>query len=433
MKTTRIAAWLLAGIFIGVFLSGTWIQAYDFSRYIKVWQYPVQFFIEGKLKKPQNTTTPGTFRNGNKEVPLSLIYEGTTYVPIRFIGESLGKEVGWDGNSYTVWVGEKPAQLQSQSSTVTGSEKDKTQQSAEHKYSLYGVKLGDSSSQVLAVLGEPQRKDPSHIGVTWWIYKTNLERYIQVGIQNDRVVTLYSNGSGWNFDGIGMGMTPQTIQAKWGAPLSSIQVTDDVSIRGNAFNEHVLYKKGEQMVMLYLDLYQQNQVRGIRISAPDLFVKTIPAGYSYQYYESAELSLPSLTEDQLRQVETAYEKQVWDLTNVIRNRAGLPLLEYNDQVAQIARSHSLDMYQNQFFDHRSPTTGEPGDRLRNSSLPLGSFSENIAAGYLDGIDAMEGWMNSKGHRDNILNHFADQMGVGIVLKENQMFRNYFTQNFYAEY
>ncbi|WP_411502487.1 CAP-associated domain-containing protein [Brevibacillus centrosporus] len=60
--------------------------------------------------------------------------------------------------------------------------------------SVYGIQLGMSSAQVAKILGNPVRKDPSTTGVEWWIYNKDLRHYIQVGMQKDKVVTLFSNG-----------------------------------------------------------------------------------------------------------------------------------------------------------------------------------------------------------------------------------------------
>lgn len=84
--------------------------------------------------------------------------------------------------------------------------------------------------------------------------------------------------------------------------------------------------------------------------------------------------------------------------------------------------HSNDMKENEYFSHESPTNGSLADRLKAEDVAYQMAGENIAAQYIDGIAAMEGWLNSKGHRDTLLNPDFTRLGVGV----NEV---YYTQNF----
>ncbi|HHY60717.1 MAG TPA: hypothetical protein GX504_08870, partial [Clostridia bacterium] len=105
-----------------------------------------------------------------------------------------------------------------------------------------------------------------------------------------------------------------------------------------------------------------------------------------------------------------------------RVQRGLPALEWNEEAAAVARDHSRDMRQTNFFSHNSPNTGTMADRLKKAGINYRAAGENIAFGQADAIHAHEGWMNSQGHRQNILNPEFKTLGVGVAGK-------YYTQNF----
>ena len=77
---------------------------------------------------------------------------------------------------------------------------------------------------------------------------------------------------------------------------------------------------------------------------------------------------------------------------------------------------------NEYFDHVSPDNKDVGDRLKEGGVPYRSAGENIAAQYTDAIAAVERWLNSKGHRDVMLNEDFTHLGVGV-------YKRYYTQNF----
>jgi uncharacterized protein YkwD len=80
------------------------------------------------------------------------------------------------------------------------------------------------------------------------------------------------------------------------------------------------------------------------------------------------------------------------------------------------------MSTNQYFDHVSPTKGGLAERLAQGNVSYLLAGENIAAKYIDGIAAIEGWLNSEGHRETLLHEEYNYLGVGVYEK-------YYTQNF----
>lgn len=110
----------------------------------------------------------------------------------------------------------------------------------------------------------------------------------------------------------------------------------------------------------------------------------------------------------------AYEQEVFDLVNQIREENGLEPFVYNETLAETARAHSQDMIDRNFFDHTNPDGKSPFDRMRDNGLSYSMAAENIAVGYPSPEAVVEGWMNSEGHRANILGG-CEELGVGLAL------------------
>ena len=108
-----------------------------------------------------------------------------------------------------------------------------------------------------------------------------------------------------------------------------------------------------------------------------------------------------------------YESLLFRLTNCEREARGLPPLTCDMRLVWTARSHSLDMRDRNFFDHRSPDGTAPGDRLTNRGVKWRTSAENIAMAPTMAL-AHSGWMVSPGHRENILRPQVDHVGIGVV-------------------
>ena len=121
---------------------------------------------------------------------------------------------------------------------------------------------------------------------------------------------------------------------------------------------------------------------------------------------------------------TAYEQEVIRLVNEIRVQNGLKPLTYDWELSRVARFKSQDMKDNRYFAHNSPVYGTPFQMIRNFGISFRSAGENIAKGYATPQAVVNSWMNSSGHRANILNANYTKIGVGYVPAGN-----YWTQMF----
>ncbi len=114
----------------------------------------------------------------------------------------------------------------------------------------------------------------------------------------------------------------------------------------------------------------------------------------------------------------SYESQVADLVNKERAAQGLPALKFNTALSRVAEAKAADLRDNNYFAHTSPTYGSPFDMMKSFGISYTAAGENIAKGYRSPAAVMDGWMNSSGHRANILNSNFTEIGVGYVTDSN---------------
>ncbi|PFL01219.1 hypothetical protein COJ01_12215 [Priestia megaterium] len=120
-----------------------------------------------------------------------------------------------------------------------------------------------------------------------------------------------------------------------------------------------------------------------------------------------------------------FEQKVVDLVNQEREKQGLKPLTLNKKLSDVARTKSKDMMDKGYFDHNSPTYGSPFDMMKQFGIEYTTAGENIAKGQQSPEDVMNAWMNSDGHRKNILNPDFTEIGVGYVKGDT----TYWTQQF----
>ncbi|MFN7015547.1 MAG: CAP domain-containing protein [Fimbriimonadales bacterium] len=128
-----------------------------------------------------------------------------------------------------------------------------------------------------------------------------------------------------------------------------------------------------------------------------------------------ETSRKEPSERELRELE----QRVHRLVNEQRQRAKLPPLTWREDVARAARDHSQNMAERNFFDHEDPRLGNVDKRLNRFRIPWRACGENIfmLSGYKNPAQvAVQGWMESPGHRANILHEEFTHAGVGVFYR-----------------
>ena len=111
---------------------------------------------------------------------------------------------------------------------------------------------------------------------------------------------------------------------------------------------------------------------------------------------------------------TNYDNEVVRLVNSERAKNGLPPLTQDWELSRVARFKSQDMKDNAYFSHTSPIYGSPFDMIKNFGISYRTAGENIARGQATPQAVVNAWMNSSGHRANILNKSYKKIGVGYV-------------------
>jgi uncharacterized protein YkwD len=129
------------------------------------------------------------------------------------------------------------------------------------------------------------------------------------------------------------------------------------------------------------------------------------------------------------QTNTTFEAQVIELINAERTKVGLLPLYAQSQLGTAARLHSADMACNNFFSHTGSDGSSLTDRIMRQGYSGYYFGENIAAGYSTPESVVNAWMNSSGHRANILNTNYTEIGVGYAYWAGSTYDSYWTTDF----
>lgn len=147
-----------------------------------------------------------------------------------------------------------------------------------------------------------------------------------------------------------------------------------------------------------------------------------PEEASVQQNPSEQLSKKEQTAEST--ILSEYELEVVELTNVERQKHGLAPLQIDEALSKVARVKSEDMAKQNYFSHNSPTYGSPFDMMKQFGISYRTAGENIAMGQRSPQEVVNAWMNSEGHRANILNSNFTHIGVGHASNGN-----YWTQQF----
>ncbi|WP_026570478.1 MULTISPECIES: CAP domain-containing protein [Sediminibacillus] len=284
-------------------------------------------------------------------------------------------------------------------------------------------RIGESTDALQKKLGKPVRKDKSSYGYDWWVYTNKENQYMQFGVEDGHVVTIFATGDDLSIDPVSIGQTYEEAAAHFefakevsiseGVTSYRFQLTEDeLAVRP-------LVKLDKQTYMqLYFDTFTE-KLSSVRVVTKDILLKQRP----YEIYYRGKLpEKPELTDTEWEEVQKGMEQQIFDITNVIRKRHDKGALNWDDPIAEVAFSHSKDMSDNNYFSHYSQNGEGLKERLSEHDIYYLSAGENIAAQYTDGPAAVEGWLNSEGHREALLKEGYTHLGVGV-------YRYYYTQNF----
>ncbi|MGJ9381291.1 CAP domain-containing protein [Salipaludibacillus sp. CF4.18] len=283
--------------------------------------------------------------------------------------------------------------------------------------------IGRDAENVYNILGDPDRIDETPFGYKWLVY-TSSGPFKMIGVHDNKVVTTYTNSEDVILDGIAIGGNYETISSVYSFEKSQTVLNSGLKTVTFELTEQELL--GRPLVkikdgiwaQLYFDTFNED-LSSVRYINEESLIKH--RAYSMTY--SGEIA-EAVDWGKVNQEEwvSGQELQILELTNGIREKHGLSTLEGHEQTSEVAYLHSKDMHDEKYFSHTSPSQGELSDRLEEGEINYKLAGENIAAHYVDGIEAVEGWLNSEGHRVNLLKDDFTHLGVGV-------YRDYYTQNF----
>ncbi|MCR8745004.1 CAP domain-containing protein [Romboutsia lituseburensis] len=271
------------------------------------------------------------------------------------------------------------------------------------------IKIGDSKKNVLELIGEPGRIDKSEYDFFWYVYNQYKENFAMVGIKNDSVVALYSNSLNTSeIKNIKINDNKDAVNSEF----ESLEFKRKGNTRYmiNSENQYDIVKFDNKYITFFYDVYENNRV------------------CSYQVIdENTEMSLEGIYPKESEEIKKSFELQIIDLTNSVRYKKNLNGLKYSESATNSSVKHSTDMACSNFFDHKNKREESPFDRMKKEGISYVAAGENIAAGQTSAIYAHEAWMNSEGHRKNILGDY-NNIGVGVAFGGH--YKIYYTQNFY---
>ena len=198
----------------------------------------------------------------------------------------------------------------------------------------------------------------------------------------------------------------------------------------------ITVKKGDSMYLI-AKRYNVSFAEVLRLnkhySNPDLIhigdKINIPDG-SHGSNTAQHSDSDSIAHGNLTAVETEIPSQaeaVLNIVNAERSKNGLKALTLSSKLTAIATEKSKDMAVNHYFSHTSPTYGSPFQMLQSYGVSYRTAGENIAAGQRTPDEVMQSWLNSSGHRANILNPNYTELGVGYY--KGGSYGVYWTQTF----
>lgn len=255
------------------------------------------------------------------------------------------------------------------------------------------VSMGESKDSILDKFGSPSRIDETEYNYDFYVYKGNYKNFMMIGIANNKVVAWYTDSNDFSYQGVSTTSNVSKINSTFGKSLS-LKSTLSITSDGKS-------------ITFFMDTLGNSTIDGI-------------------YVADSSVSKGSTT----KSVLTAWEKEVFDLTNSFRARNGLSALTWSDEASKSARLHSEDMAKNNYFSHTGLDGSTPFDRMKAQGISYKSAGENIIGGYGNAMHSYNGWVNSSGHRTNLLNSSFNHLGVGFAL--GGTYGNYGTQNFFGK-
>ncbi|MEK5079317.1 S-layer homology domain-containing protein [Solibacillus sp. FSL W7-1436] len=288
---------------------------------------------------------------------------------------------------------------------------------------LYRALIYKTTGEVISEPAPPPVEKPdtatatynSEYDFAWKQTGKNLDFELE-GVDNNKIVARYMTKQEKSFfaaQDLKIGKNNASdVKAKYGTKNVNVR-RGNVIYNTPSSNEYNFYLIDDYYVTFFYDIHKKNVIRSILYVHKDYEVNK--DGYYGDISDTQKHS----------------EQLMVELMNQARAAEGVDPLTHSPQWATIARKHSKDMIDNNYFSHTSLSGTTPYDRMISGGMSkseLRTWGENISYGHYNVIYAHEGFMNSKGHRDNLLQPAYKNAIVGLEYSSNKS--PYFTINFY---
>lgn len=292
------------------------------------------------------------------------IINNKTFVPIRFIAESMGADVVWNDSTKTVSI-----------TTQQNNNLEKIELSLGDKK----VYTGEWVSKLKRDFGEPDRIEKSIYNLDWYIYNHDYTQFIMVAVKDDIVVGYYTNTKGF-------------------------VLNDNIQ-----YNEIYTDEEEDDQIVVYKDSNNDDKVYAV-------LVVLLPYQDDQADNSQAFLDVQS--------------QECFDILNTFRTNHGMPVLEWDDLLVQAVKAHCIDMAENGYFAHDSLDGRTHKDRILATGIKdTVAWGENIVAGRELAVDTFNLWINSLGHRVNMLRENFTHVGISSIYKDGSVYNYYSGQNF----
>ncbi len=303
---------------------------------------------------------------------------------------------------------------------VPGNGGETTHPQRERPTSGLSIFVGESSKQLLEQKGDPDRVEPSEYGYEWWIYQTEFQ--MMAGVKDGKVNQIYTANSASDVAPFEIGQDVEEIY-RTTIIESEISIENGENIYTFSLNsEDIKSRPLVQYENVYAQLYtdvEDGKLEAIRFIDPITLVLQQPYDMSYM----GEIVHPTRSASNMQaEVDRAMERQIFDLTNIYREKHGVPNLQGDYKLSEVARKHSEDMALENEQSEEPPVLASLAERLKEVGIDHRKAGENIASNYVDAIEAVHGWLNSSAHRSVLLDKDFTHLGTGA-------FGKFYTQDF----
>lgn len=283
------------------------------------------------------------------------------------------------------------------------------------------IYVGQSVEAFVDEYGKPDRIEPSAYAYDWWIYLDDF--FLMIGVTKDgKINQLYTADESLNISPFRLNQSIEDIY-RFAIIASEIDVQIDENNYTFLINHEDLQSRP---LIIYQDVFAQlyvDTIEGALLGIRFIDPKTIVLHQPYEMMYMGELlAAKPLSSTMQLEVNETLKRQVFELTNLFRKKYDSAPLKRIYQLTQFAQENSKRLAFDNITIEEEKGIEHLFKRLKAADIEHKKAEENTAINYLDAIEAVHGWMNSKAHRKTMMTKDFTHLGVGV-------YGQYYTQTF----